>query len=121
MRSRGRIATRRPTAAIGALHTQGKPEAVERAVDELARAVERAAGSPLAQAGVPVDVDLVVGTNRVAHGLGRRVQFVFVVPKYADAAFAWAFDPDQPDNPTPERQVQIDVIGTDMPCRLVFA
>jgi hypothetical protein len=59
-----------------------------------------------------VTVDLVVGTNRVRHGLGRAVTGYSVVPTVASAAFAHALDVT---NPRPELEVWIEVVGASQP------
>lgn len=86
-----------------------------RALDELGQAVgkmqERAGVAMLAQ-------DLAVGTNTVVHGLGRSPRFVAVTPTVADASFAWALNTS--DNPHPDRQVLIDVIGVAQPGALIL-
>lgn len=54
---------------------------------------------------VRVTVDLVVGDNRVAHGLGRAALGATVTPTVADASFAWALTGGD------ARQAVITVIG----------
>lgn len=54
-------------------------------------------------------VDLVVGTNRVAHGLGRIPAGANLTPTVADASFAWAMS-----EPT-ARTVTITVVGVAQP------
>lgn len=67
------------------------------------------------------DVDLVIGTNKVSHGLGKRPVRVEVMPYEADDLFAWGFNPGQPDNPIPERVAEIEVIGVAMTARIFFS
>lgn len=55
-----------------------------------------------------VQADLVVGTNRIAHGLGRAVRGYTVTATVADASFAHALDLA---NPHPDREVWITVVG----------
>ncbi len=53
--------------------------------------------------------DLVVGDNRITHGLGRVPFGANVTPTVADASFAWALtDAD-------ERTAIITVVGVDQP------
>lgn len=67
-----------------------------------------------------VDVSLVVGTNRIEHGLMRTPVAVSVMPFTASAAFAWSFDPAQSGNPHPERVADVVVAGTAMRARVFF-
>lgn len=60
-----------------------------------------------------VTVDLVVGTNKVNHGLGRRVRGYTLTPTVADATFAHALV--IAGNSQPDRQVWISVIGVNQP------
>jgi hypothetical protein len=57
-------------------------------------------------------VDLVVGSNKVRHGLGRPVVGYTITPTVADASFAHAIDRD---NPRPQAEVWIDIVGVDQP------
>lgn len=59
-----------------------------------------------------VQVDLVIGTNKVRHGLGREVVGYSVTPTVASSAFAHAIDRT---NPRPTLEVWIDVVGTAQP------
>jgi hypothetical protein len=43
-------------------------------------------------------VDLIVGANRIAHGLGRRARGVTVMPTVADTTWAWSFAADGDSN-----------------------
>lgn len=81
-------------------------EALERAVEDVRKVAEAAAGSALARAGRPFDQDLINGTTHIPHGLGRPVQMILWIPKAANAP-APGFDPDQPGNPHPKREVWI--------------
>lgn len=65
------------------------------------------------------DLELATGINAIAHGLNRRPSRVRVIPAAADAAFAWAWDPDQPDNPTPTLHTRITVVGGPMQARVI--
>ncbi len=55
-----------------------------------------------------VEADLVVGTNRVPHSLGRACEGYTLTPTTADATFAHAIDKT---NPRPDLEVWITVIG----------
>jgi hypothetical protein len=63
-----------------------------------------------------VTVDLVVGTNRVRHGLGRAVTGYTVTATVADATFAHAIDRN---NPRPDLEVWIAVVGVAQPAAVV--
>jgi hypothetical protein len=67
-----------------------------------------------------LDVELEVGTNIIAHGLNRKPFSVRVQPATADASFAFGWDPSQPDNPAPSRNVHVTVVGTAMRARVVI-
>lgn len=54
-------------------------------------------------------VNLVVGENRVNHGLGARARGVTVCPTVADATFAWSCAVND------DRQVVITVVGVAQP------
>lgn len=56
------------------------------------------------------NVDLVIGTNKLAHKLGRAVVGYTLTLKTADLGFGHALDED---NPNPEHEVWIEVIGND--------
>lgn len=88
--------------------------AVDRAIDELAEAINRVVDPGQGF----VEVDLIVGTNRINHGLGRIPLGVDVVPKDAASAFAWGYDWTQPDNPVPDRQIWLDVVGAPVTARV---
>ena len=88
---------------------------IDRAIDSLAQTIgQMQSGEAF------VDVDLVPGVNRLNHALGRRPTAIEVIPRDANASFAWGFDPTQPDNPHPDRQAWITVAGTAMPARVFF-
>jgi hypothetical protein len=59
---------------------------------------------------VVLTFDLVIGTNKVRHGLGRAVTGYTLTPTTASAAFAHAIDNN---NPRPALEVWITVIGAD--------
>lgn len=63
-----------------------------------------------------VAFDLVVGTNKVRHGLGRACVGYNLTPTSASAAFAHAIDKT---NPHPEFEVWITVIGVAQPAATV--
>jgi hypothetical protein len=63
-----------------------------------------------------VQVDLVIGTNKVRHGLGRAAMGYSLTPTVASAAFAHAIDRT---NPRPEAECWIEVIGTAQPGAVV--
>lgn len=94
-----------------------KPEealaAVERALGEVSDAVNGQLGRAYV-----ADVELVVGANTIAHGLGRKPGIVRLTPKSADASFAWAWDPAQAGNATPTRTTVVDVVGVSMTARI---
>lgn len=86
---------------------------VERALSEMRSAVEAL------QAGRQrdvVQVDLVVGTNKIRHGLGRDATGYAITPTVAAASFAHALDRT---NPRPEIEVWIIVIGVAQPRAVV--
>lgn len=56
--------------------------------------------------------DLVVGQNRIVHGLGRAVEGYSITPTVADSTFAHAIDET---NPHPELEVWITVVGVAQP------
>jgi hypothetical protein len=63
-----------------------------------------------------IEFDLVVGTNKVQHGLGRPVAGYTITPTVADATFAHAIDRA---NPRPDLTVWIVVVGVAQPNALV--
>ena len=63
-----------------------------------------------------VEVDLVVGTNKVRHGLGRPVAGYTITPTVADATFAHRIDRE---NPRPDLEVWIVVINAAQPNAIV--
>ena len=82
---------------------------VSRALDVVADAVQDLQGR--AQR-VVVAADLVIGTNKIRHGLGRACKGYSIVPSVATIAFAHALNTA---NPRPDLEVWISVIGSDMP------
>ncbi len=63
-----------------------------------------------------VEADLVVGTNKIPHSLGRPCAGYTVTPTEADATFAHAIDKT---NPRPDREVWITVVGVAQPGAIV--
>ena len=80
-----------------------------RAIDQVGAAVQKLQSTRDRAA---LTVDLVVGTNKVRHGLGRDVLGYTITPTVASAAFATAIDTT---NPRPSLEVWITVIGIDQP------
>jgi hypothetical protein len=85
----------------------------QRALDALTDAVQTLQGKRERD---HLTVDLVVGTNKVQHGLGRACIGYTVTPTYATIAFGHALDTT---NPHPEREVWIVVLGSDQPAAVV--
>lgn len=80
----------------------------ERAFLALETDLEPLYDSPLAGARV-FTADLVVGVNRLNHGLGRIPRNVHVTPTTADATWSWAWTTSG--NNQPERQIWITTTG----------
>jgi hypothetical protein len=78
--------------------------ATERLIDEL---VEHAQGAELPRSARTVD--LVVGSNRIVHNLGRKPLGATLTPTVADASFAWAM------GTVDERIAIITVVGVAQP------
>ncbi len=81
--------------------------AAQRALEQIEAEVQRLAAARLRDVKVS---NLVIGTNRIAHGLGRRVVGYTITPTFCTIAFAHAINLE---NPHPEREVWIDVVGSD--------
>lgn len=64
-----------------------------------------------------IEFDLVVGTNKIPHGLGRPVAGYSLTPTVADPTFAHAIDRD---NPRPDLTVWIEVVGVAQPKAILF-
>lgn len=60
--------------------------------------------------------NLLIGTNRVPHGLGRPVTGFTVTATIASASFAHAINTS---NTRPDLEVWIDVVGLDMPNAII--
>lgn len=56
--------------------------------------------------------DLIVGTNKIQHGLGRAPIGYTITPTVADATFAHAINKS---NPRPELELWITVVGVGQP------
>ena len=80
-------------------------EAADRLTDELARVLDSV--DQAKRSGVRVD--LVVGTNRILHLLGRTPKGCNITPTVADATFAWCLA-SKDDN-----VATITVVGVDQP------
>ena len=109
--------TRNVIAQVTSVHMGDELDAstVERAIDAVTEKVdELLTGGDTYVA----DLDLVVGANVVTHGLGRVPALVTVIPRTASAAFAWAWDPAQSGNRSPERLTTVDVVGVPMRARV---
>lgn len=84
-------------------------QATQRAFDAVGAAVQRLQAERDRDA---VTTDLVIGTNRVRHGLARPAVGFTVTRTAVSAAYADAINLE---NPHPELEVWIDVIGADQP------
>lgn len=95
--------------------TSPEPKAFD-VSDQIQRAIqesEQAIRASMAAEWRIIDADLVIGRNKLSHGLGRAPRFVLIQPTVASASFGWAIN--LVDNPVPELQAWIDVIGADQP------
>lgn len=92
----------RPRDQVVGIQTDS-PDSTQRAVDELARL------SAIVTARTIIEMDLVVGDNRVNHNLGRLPRHVSLMPTVADAAFAWAVTEKD------DRQLVVTIIGVAQP------
>ncbi len=84
----------------------------------VAEIVDTVNANALAKERVYIDADLVIGVNRIGHGLGRPVIGIIAVPRDPDPGFSCGFDPAQLSNPIPDRQVFLDVVGGPMRTRI---
>jgi hypothetical protein len=105
----------RPRNVPGMKSTVLSDPTTSRAVGNVASAVSQLQGQP--QFSPPIQANLVVGSNTVKHGLNRAPAWVGVTPSVADATFAWALNPQ---NPHPELQLLIDVVGVAQPGALIL-
>lgn len=96
----------RPQLHTGTL-VDGDPVKIGRLIADVGAAQQQQAATVAPR--VVLTVSLMVGTNRVNHGLGRRARGATVTPTVADATFAWAF---ATDNAT---QAIITVVGVPQP------
>jgi hypothetical protein len=80
-----------------------------RALDQVSDAVQSLQAS---RSRVVVTQDLVIGTNKVRHGLGRAAAGYTLVATVADAAFAHAISDS---NPRPDLEVWVTVVGAAQP------
>lgn len=92
-----------PVSALGV--TQVDDPQTARAFEETSAAIQRLQRARSREA---VTVDLIVGTNKVQHSLGRAAMGYTLTPTVADATFAHALDTT---NPRPDLEVWITVIG----------
>lgn len=97
----------RPTAGLQIPNVQDAT--TQRALDVISTSVSRLEGR---QSRVVVSFDLAVGTNKIPHGLGRKVQGYTLTPTVANAGFAHAIDTS---NPRPDLEVWVIVIGVAQP------
>lgn len=102
----GRRSQRPGSVSALALHTVADPD-VARAFDQVSQAVETLQG---ARSRFATTTDLIVGTNVIRHGLGRAVMGYTLTPTYLTIAFGHAINLD---NPNPELELWIDVVGSD--------
>lgn len=83
------------------------PDSISRHLGDLATAVQ--AGEKHATDRSSGNTDLIVGANRINHGLGRAPRGATVTPTTADASFAWALTGGD------AKQAVITVIGVPQP------
>jgi hypothetical protein len=86
---------------------QAEDESTNRALAQVGDAVQKLQAKRDRDAKT---VDLLVGTNKVRHGLGRPVLGYTITPTYLTIAFGHALNTG---NPHPELEVWIDVVGSD--------
>lgn len=82
--------------------------AVDRALSETTTSIQRL--EALLRSSSAMVADLVIGTNRIQHGLGRRPFHCRVTPTVVSAAFAYALTAG-----TDDRVAVIEVVGADQP------
>lgn len=90
------------------LPEEGVDPAVDRAISEASTSIQRleAQLQPVSR----VVVDLVVGINRIPHGLGKRPFHCRITPTVATIALAYALLPE-----TTDLVAVIDMVGVDQP------
>ncbi len=99
--------TIRPGAIIKTLSVADS--ATQRALDDVTDALENLQSKRQRDAFI---TSLIVGTNKIPHGLGRPVIGYTLTPTVADASFTHRIDRS---NPNPEREVWIVVGGAAQP------
>lgn len=99
---------RRPAAVRRFNRPEVPDPTTERALRNIETALDPVMDSPLASLQL-ITADLVVGVNKIAHGLGRAPRNVRVTPTTADASWAWAWT--TAGNALPQRQVWITTVG----------
>lgn len=82
---------------------------VQRALDVLTQHLQELLGR---RSRVSISFDLVVGTNRIPHDLGRACEGYTLTPTVADNGFAHAINTA---NPRPDLELWITVIGAAQP------
>lgn len=90
-----------------------KDEQTDRALTQVRQTLDRLESARKRDV---IEFDLVIGTNKVPHGLGRPVAGYTVTPTVVSAAFAHAIDRE---NPRPDLSVWITVVGADQPKAIV--
>lgn len=94
--------------SVSSLGTVGVDDpATQRALDAVTAAVVKLQASRERD---QVTVDLIIGTNRVRHGLGRPAVGYTVTPTFLTIAFGHAL---AEGNSHPDREIWIDVVGSD--------
>lgn len=95
-----------PTRPVVGLQTPNVSEATtQRAIDVLTGSISALQAKRNRDV---ITANLIVGTNRVRHGLGRALSGYTLTPTTANAGFAHALDKT---NPRPDLEVWITVIG----------
>lgn len=104
----GRVTQRPRTRSVVSVPTVDDPQTAK-SLRDIEQAVQRL---QLVGDRDQLTADLVIGTNKVRHGLGRDVFGCTITPTVASAAFAFAIDVA---NPNPRLEIWITVVGTDQP------
>lgn len=102
-RNHTRPAPRQGLVGVG-MPSEGVDPAIDRALSEVTAAVQRVEAQQRSRS--LVQADLVVGTNRVLHKLGRRPVHCLITPTATSAAFAYSLTP-----ATDAEIAVIDVVG----------
>lgn len=102
----GRV-PQRPRGVSSLLTVTVEDEATQRALDALAGAVQKLLAGRERQA---MKLDLLIGINKIRHGLGRAFAGYTVTPTFATIAFGHALSTE---NPHPELELWVDVVGSD--------